>query len=72
VLTRLPAPEVTALGCTIGAVACLPFVPALIGDAADAPADALLGVVYPGVVPTALPFSTWAYALGRMDAGGSG
>jgi uncharacterized membrane protein len=27
------------------------------------------GVIYLGVVPTALAFSTWAYALARMDAG---
>jgi drug/metabolite transporter (DMT)-like permease len=26
-------------------------------------------MVYLGVVPTALAFSTWAYALSRMDAG---
>jgi drug/metabolite transporter (DMT)-like permease len=26
-------------------------------------------MVYLGVVPTALAFSTWAYALTRMDAG---
>ena len=25
--------------------------------------------MYLGAVPTALAFSTWAYALGRMDAG---
>jgi len=29
----------------------------------------VLGMVYLGVVPTALAFSTWAYALSRMDAG---
>jgi drug/metabolite transporter (DMT)-like permease len=26
-------------------------------------------MVYLGLVPTALAFSTWAYALARMDAG---
>jgi drug/metabolite transporter (DMT)-like permease len=36
---------------------------------ADAPAGATAGVVYLGVVPTAVAFSTWAYALARMDAG---
>ena len=34
-----------------------------------APAGSIAGMVYLGVVPTALAFSTWAYALGRMDAG---
>jgi drug/metabolite transporter (DMT)-like permease len=28
-----------------------------------------VGTVYLGVVPTALAFSTWAYALTRTDAG---
>ena len=57
------------LACTIGAVACLPFTPGLLGDLAAAPAGATAGLVYLGVVPTALAFSTWAYALARMDAG---
>ena len=39
--------------------------------AASAPAAAasVAAMVYLGAVPTALAFSTWAYALGRMDAG---
>ncbi|NEM91551.1 DMT family transporter [Galbitalea soli] len=68
-LRRLPAAQVTWLGCTIGAVACLPFAGQLIGEAATAPAGALLGVAYLGAIPTALAFSTWAYALTRMPAG---
>jgi drug/metabolite transporter (DMT)-like permease len=69
VLRRLPALQVTWLACTIGAVACLPFTPALLVDAAAAPAGATAGLLYLGVVPTALAFSTWGYALARMDAG---
>lgn len=69
VLRRLPAVQVTWLACTIGAVACLPFAPGLVGDLAAAPAAATGWLVYLGVVPTALAFSTWAYALARMDAG---
>lgn len=69
VLTRLPAMQVTAIGCSIGAVACLPFVPGLIDDLGAASAGAIAGVIYLGIVPTALAFTTWAYALGRMDAG---
>jgi drug/metabolite transporter (DMT)-like permease len=34
-----------------------------------APTPAILGVIYLGAVPTALAFSTWAYALSRMPAG---
>jgi drug/metabolite transporter (DMT)-like permease len=69
VLARLPAVQVTWLACTIGAVACLPFAPALLDDLGSAPAPATGWLVFLGVVPTALAFSTWAYALARMDAG---
>ncbi|HEX2316712.1 MAG TPA: DMT family transporter [Thermomonospora sp.] len=68
-LRRLPALQVTWLACAIGALACLPFGPALAADLADAPAEATAGLAYLGLVPTALAFSTWAYALARMDAG---
>ncbi len=68
-LRRLPAAQVTWLGCTIGAVACLPFVGQLAADVRDAPASAIAGAIYLGAVPTALAFSTWAYALARMPAG---
>jgi drug/metabolite transporter (DMT)-like permease len=33
-----------------------------------APAGALIGAAYLGVVPTAVGFSTWAYALSRLPA----
>ena len=69
VLRRLPGLQVTWLACTIGAVACLPFTPGLLTELAAAPGAATAGLVYLGVVPTALAFSTWAYALARMDAG---
>jgi drug/metabolite transporter (DMT)-like permease len=69
VLRRLPGLQVTWLACTIGALACLPFTPALLDDLAAAPAAATAWLVYLGAAPTALAFSTWAYALSRMDAG---
>jgi drug/metabolite transporter (DMT)-like permease len=69
VLRRLPGLQVTWLACTIGAVASAPFAPGLVADLAAAPASATAGLVYLGAVPTALAFSTWAYALARMDAG---
>jgi drug/metabolite transporter (DMT)-like permease len=68
-LRRLPAAQVTWLGCVVGLVACLPFAGELVTGLADAPAAAIGGVVYLGAVPTALAFSTWAYALSRMPAG---
>ncbi|WP_456599379.1 DMT family transporter [Blastococcus sp. SYSU DS0616] len=68
-LRRLPGLQVTFTACAIGAVACLPWAGALVTDVGRAPAGSVAGMVYLGVVPTALAFSTWAYALARMDAG---
>ena len=68
-LLRLPAAQVTWMGCVIGAIACLPFAWQLLPELAAAPASSILGMVYLGAVPTALAFSTWAYALSRMPAG---
>jgi drug/metabolite transporter (DMT)-like permease len=69
ILRRLPALQVTFTACVIGAVCCLPWAGALIDEIGRAPAGSIVGMVYLGVVPTALAFSTWAYALTRMDAG---
>jgi drug/metabolite transporter (DMT)-like permease len=69
VLARLPNAQVTWLGCAIGMVSCLPFSGELVAGIADAPANAILGVLWLGAIPTALGFSTWAYALYRMPAG---
>jgi drug/metabolite transporter (DMT)-like permease len=60
--------QVTTFGCLVGAVACLPFAGQLVQDAAGAPASATLNMVYLGVFPTALAFTTWAYALARTTA----
>jgi drug/metabolite transporter (DMT)-like permease len=68
-LRRLPALQVTTTACALGAACCLPWSGALVDDLAAAPAASIAGAVYLGVVPTALAFSTWAYALTRMDAG---
>jgi drug/metabolite transporter (DMT)-like permease len=68
-LRRLPGLQVTATACAIGAICCLPWVGTLGSELGAAPAGAVAGIVYLGAVPTALAFSTWAYALRRMDAG---
>src|SRR3712207_7466045 len=54
VLRRLPPLQVTAIACAIGAVCCLPWTGALVAELSAAPASSVLGVVYLGVVPTAL------------------
>ncbi|MBM7442149.1 DMT family transporter [Streptomyces sp. HB132] len=64
--------QITTFGCLIGTVACLPFTGALVSEAADAPLSATLNMVYLGVFPTALAFTTWAYALARTTAGRMG
>lgn len=68
-LGRLPGLEVTWLACTIGAVACLPWSGDLVEVVRTAEPSALFWIVYLGLAPTALAFSTWAYALKRTDAG---
>ncbi|MDA4890206.1 DMT family transporter [Streptomyces sp. MS2A] len=71
-LARASALQVTTFGCLVGAVLCLPFTGQLVAEAADAPVSATLNMVYLGVFPTALAFTTWAYALARTTAGRMG
>ena len=65
VLERSSAIAVTWGACLAGLVACLPFAPGLISELGRAPASSTLLVVYLGVGPTAIAFTTWAYALKR-------
>ncbi|GGT17190.1 DMT family transporter [Streptomyces griseoviridis] len=71
-LGRASALQVTTWGCAIGAVVCLPFAGQLAHEAAGAPLSATLTMVCLGVFPTALAFTTWAYALARTTAGRMG
>jgi drug/metabolite transporter (DMT)-like permease len=71
-LGQASALQVTTYGCLVGAVVCLPFAGQLVHEAADAPLSATLNMVYLGVFPTALAFTTWAYALARTTAGRMG
>lgn len=68
-LARLPALEVTWLSCVIGAIACLPFGPALVREVQP---STIWWVVFLGAFPTAIAFTTWAYALARTTAGRMG
>jgi drug/metabolite transporter (DMT)-like permease len=68
-LRRLPGLQVTATACAMGAVCCLPWAGTLVDELGTAPGGSIAGIVYLGAVPTALAFSTWAYALSRTDAG---
>lgn len=57
------------LGCVVAVVACLPFAPQLVAELADASTADVLWLVYLGVFPTAIGFSTWSYALARISSG---
>jgi drug/metabolite transporter (DMT)-like permease len=68
-VSRLSAIQVTWTACTVGAIACLPFAGNLVHESSAASTADLLWVVYLGVFPTAIAFSTYAYALSFMTAG---
>lgn len=68
-VSRLPAIEVTWIACTVGLIACLPFTADLLRDIGAASAADIGWIVYLGVFPTAIAFSTYAYALKHMSAG---
>jgi len=67
-LRRLPSVQVVFVSFLMGALICLPFSGDLPGIVADGGAE-LWWIVYLGVFPTAVAFTTWAYALTHTDAG---
>jgi drug/metabolite transporter (DMT)-like permease len=69
VLHRVSALQTTWLCCSVGAVVCLPFARSLLRELGSAPHTSVGWIVYLGVFPTALAFTTWAFALARMQAG---
>ncbi len=71
-MARLSAIQVTWVACTVGAVACLPFAPGLFDDLAAASGSDVAWVVYLGVFPTAIAFTTYAFALTHMSASNLG
>jgi drug/metabolite transporter (DMT)-like permease len=71
-LERSSALAVTWLACCIGAAVCLPFAPSLVRDVGSAGTGALTWTLYLGLFPTAVAFTTWAYALSSTSAGRMG
>lgn len=65
----VPALQVTWLACLTGFIACLPFAPSLLSEVSSATLPKIGWVVYLGVFPTAIGFTTWTYALRRTTAG---
>jgi drug/metabolite transporter (DMT)-like permease len=68
-LRTVDAVTATFWGCLVGAVVLVPFAPQFVAETVVAPPSALAVVVYLGVFPTAIAFSTWAWALARTNAG---
>lgn len=66
---RLDPFTITFLACLIGLVTATPFTGEFVDLVQHGSANSWLVLVYLGVFPTALAFSTWAYALTHMDAG---
>lgn len=67
-VTRLPAVQITWLACSIGAIACLPFSGSFLTEVGAAPTSSVLWVAYLGIFPTAIAFTTYAFALRHMSA----
>jgi drug/metabolite transporter (DMT)-like permease len=68
-LRRVNGLMVTLLACSVGVVVCLPFLPELLDGLARAQPASVGWVAYLGIFPTAIAFSTWAYALSHTAAG---
>jgi drug/metabolite transporter (DMT)-like permease len=68
-LRRVYGLMVTWLACTVGVIVSLPFLPQLLEEAGHAQSTTLGWVLYLGIFPTAIAFSTWAYALSHTAAG---
>ncbi|GAA4078355.1 DMT family transporter [Nocardioides kongjuensis] len=71
-VAELSAVHVTWLACSIGVVTCLPWAGRLVAEVGDAPLSSTLWLVYLGVFPTAIAFTTYAYALRHMTASALG
>ena len=67
-LRRIPSVQVVFVSFLLGAVICLPFADDLPSIVASGGSE-LWWIVYLGVLPTAVAFTTWAYALTHTDAG---
>lgn len=59
----------TWVACAAGMLATTPFAPVTLSELTHASPTAITGAIYLGVAPTAIAFTTWAFALSRMNAG---
>ena len=66
---RIPGHQVIWLACLTGAIVCLPFAPDLLHEVSVADPTNIAWLIYLGLFPTAIAFTTWAFALSRTPAG---
>lgn len=69
VLRTLTGTQMIFLCCVIGGLVCLPWAAGLAHELGRAPGGSIGWLAYLGLGPTAVGFSTWAFALRRTDAG---
>lgn len=69
VLSRVSALQATWTCCAVGALFCLPYTPLLVRELRAAPIGGIGWLIFLGVFPTSIAFTTWAYALARGSAG---
>jgi len=68
-LARVSALQITWLACVSGALACMPFAGRLAHELPETKASAIGWMAYLAIVPMAIGFLTWGYALARTTAG---
>ncbi len=69
VLGRISALNVTAVAMGVGALVTAPFAPSLVSELTTATPSSVGWLVYLGIFPTSVAFTTWAFALNRTTAG---
>ncbi|QIK75288.1 DMT family transporter [Nocardioides piscis] len=68
-LSGMKVLDMTFWYAVVGAAVCLPWAGQTVSVLSDASADTWWWIVYLGIFPSAIAFSTWTYALSHADAG---
>lgn len=71
-MTTLSAIQVTWVACTVGGIVCLPFAGQLADQLGSASTADVAWLIYLGIFPTAIAFTTYAFALRHMNASSLG
>ena len=72
VLARVSPLALTWVACMFGALVCVPFAGTLAEELPETSASAIGWMAYLAIVPMAIGFLTWGYALARTTAGRMG